>query len=342
MKCPAKPLKANMTAIPIPGRTLEGNPLGDPAEREAVIYLPPSYDGKRRFPVIYLLSGFASTGRSFMNYSFGRPSVAEMAEGLIREGSMEETIIVMPDCMTRYGGSQYVDSAGTGNYESYLTEEIIPCVDEALSTMPERPHRAIAGKSSGGFGALRLAMKRPDLFGAAASHSGDMAFDLCYRPNFAAAARILEKHNGSLTDFFTRYEHSPKPPSGEFPLLDMLAMSAAYSPDPLRQPPENIRLPFNPMTCETDREVWNQWLSFDPVEMVEKENYREALRSLSVLFVDCGTMDEYSLQFGLRILCRKLSLHNIEHRHEEFPDSHGSTSYRYLISLPALAGAIAG
>jgi len=67
MKCPAKPLKANMTAIPIPGRTLEGNPLGDPAEREAVIYLPPSYDGKRRFPVIYLLSGFASTGRSFMN-----------------------------------------------------------------------------------------------------------------------------------------------------------------------------------------------------------------------------------------------------------------------------------
>jgi len=115
---------------------------------------------------------------------------------------MEESIIVMPDCMTRYGGSQYVDSAGTGNYESYITEEIVPCVDAALCTLPERPHRAIAGKSSGGFGALRLAMLRPDLFGAAASHSGDMAFDLCYRPNFAAAARILEKHNGSLTEFF--------------------------------------------------------------------------------------------------------------------------------------------
>jgi len=255
---------------------------------------------------------------------------------------MEESIIVMPDCMTRYGGSQYVDSAGTGNYESYITEEIVPCVDAALCTLPERPHRAIAGKSSGGFGALRLAMLRPDLFGAAASHSGDMAFDLCYRPNFAAAARILEKHNGSLTEFFARYETTLKPPSGEFPLLDMLAMSSAYSPDPFRLPPENIRLPFNPLTCETDKGVWNQWLSFDPVEMVEKEEFREALRSLSLLFVDCGTMDEYSLQFGLRILCRKLSLYGIDHRHEEFPDSHGSTSYRYLVSLPALAAAIAG
>jgi len=85
MKHPQEPRKPRMTTLPIPGRTLQGNPLGDPEERDALVYLPPSYNGKRRFPVIYLLSGFASTGRSFMNYSFGRPTVVEMAEGLIRD-----------------------------------------------------------------------------------------------------------------------------------------------------------------------------------------------------------------------------------------------------------------
>jgi len=114
--------KPSIATIMAPGITLAGNPLDDPHERYVQVYLPPSYDGERRFPVIYLLSGFASTGRSFMNYSFGRPTVPEMVEKLITEGAMQECLIVMPDCMTRYGGSQYVDSDATGRYESYLVE----------------------------------------------------------------------------------------------------------------------------------------------------------------------------------------------------------------------------
>lgn len=332
--------RPGLVRLRVPGKTLRGNPLGDPTERMTPVLLPPSYDGRKRFPVIYLLAGFASSGPSFTNYSFMAPSVPDTAMRLMREGAMKESIIVMPDCMTRYGGSQYVDSAATGPYESYLVEEVVGWIDRNLRTLPEARCRAIAGKSSGGFGALRLAMRHPEAFSAVACHSGDMAFDLSYRPNLAVAARILERYDGNIPAFYDRYFGSPKPPSGEFPLLDILAMSAAYSPDPSKPAPENMRLPFDPKTAELDEEVWSEWLRFDPVRMVEEERHRLALRRLRLLFLDCGTMDEYNLQFGLRIMTRELRRHAVPHRHEEFPDSHGGTAYRYGVSLPALALAL--
>ncbi|ACF43785.1 alpha/beta hydrolase [Pelodictyon phaeoclathratiforme] len=327
--------------LDIPGITLAGNPLNDPSERRIPVYLPPSYDGKKRFPVIYLLAGFASTGASFMNFSFGRQSVPEMAAALIAEGKMQETIMVMPDCMTRYGGSQYVDSAATGNYETYLVDELVPCIDRTLCTLAARKHRALAGKSSGGFGALRLAMKHPDQFAAIACHSGDMCFELCYKPNFPAAAKILEHYQGSIANFLGAYENALKKPQKEFALLDLIAMAAAYSPDSGKVAPENMRLPFNPYTCEPISEIWNEWLSFDPVEMIEHEEYRDALRSLDLLFLDCGTLDEYNLQFGNRIFSAKAERYAIAHRYEEFMDSHSNTSYRFNVSLPALSAVIA-
>ncbi len=328
--------------LTVPGTTLAGNPLGDPAERRIPIYLPPSYDGKRPFPVIYLLAGFASTGQSFMNYSFGRQNVPEMAEILIAEGKMQEAIMVMPDCMTRYGGSQYVDSAATGNYESYLLDELIPFIDSTLPTLAAREHRALAGKSSGGFGALRLVMRHPEKFAAVACHSGDMGFELCYRHNFPTAAKVLEQYGGNITAFLEAYEKALKKPQKEFPLLDLLAMASAYSPDPAKCAPGNIRLPFNPHTCELIDEVWQEWLTFDPVEMIEDEQYQEALRSLDLLFLDCGTLDEYNLQFGHRIFSAKATAYAIPHCYEEFMDSHSNTSYRYAVSLPALSEVIAG
>ncbi|NTW51347.1 MAG: esterase [Chlorobiaceae bacterium] len=330
----------NVVFETVPGSTLEGNALEDPAARRVPVYLPPSYDGTKRFPVIYLLAGFASTGTSFLNFSFGRPTVPETADALIRQGLMPETILVLPDCMTRYGGSQYVDSAATGLYETYLTEELIPWIDNRFATLREARHRAVAGKSSGGFGAIRLGMRHPGLFSAVACHSGDMDFDLCYRPNFPNAARTLEKYGGSLSAFFMNWESLDKKPRGEFALLDMMAMSAAYSPDPAMPAPENMKLPFDTRTCRLIPEIWELWRQFDPLVMIENERYRKALGSLNLLFLDCGSQDEYNLQFALRRFTDRASEFGIAHRYEEFHDSHADTSYRYKISLPLLASAI--
>lgn len=332
--------RPNVVFEAVPGATLNGNPLGDPRLRYVPVYLPPSYDGAKRFPVIVLLAGFASTGMSFLNYGFGRPTLPELIDTLIREGSMPEAIVVMPDCMTRYGGSQYVDSTATGDYESYLTGELIPHIDRTFSTLPEARHRAVAGKSSGGFGALRLGMRHPELFSAVACHSGDMDFDLCYRPNFPAAARVLEKYDGNIAAFFERWESLDKKPRGEFVLLDIMAMAAAYTPDPSRPAPANMRLPFEPRTCALIPELWQQWLSFDPLVMLEKPHYQESLGRLTTLWLDCGSQDEYNLQFGHRRFSDMAGKAGIAHRYEEFPDTHTDTSYRYRVSLPLLAEAI--
>ncbi len=327
----------------VPGSTLQGNPLGDPALRHVPVYLPPSYRASdtKRFPVIYLLAGFASTGMSFLNFGFGRPTVPEMLDSLIQKDEMPETIVVMPDCMTRYGGSQYVDSAATGPYESYLTGELIPHIDRQFRTLPSAQHRAVAGKSSGGFGALRLGMRHPELFSAVGCHSGDMDFELCYRPNFPVAARILEKYDGSIETFFTRWESLDKKPRGEFALLDMMAMAACYSPDPSKPAPGNMQLPFEPRTCQLVPEVWERWKRFDPLTMLEESKYQDALGSLRQLFFDCGSQDEYNLQFGHRRFSARATELGIAHRYEEFPDTHADTSYRYRVSLPLLAEAIA-
>jgi S-formylglutathione hydrolase FrmB len=337
---PTHPIGPNLVFESVPGQTLAGNTLNDPASRTVPVYLPPSYDGTRRFPVIYLLAGFASTGVSFLNYSFGRPTVPAMIDELIRKGAMPEAIVVMPDCMTRYGGSQYVDSAATGNYESYLTGELVPFVDSRFRTLASMRHRAVAGKSSGGFGALRLGMRYPNLFSAVACHSGDMGFELCYRPNFPAAARTLERYGGSIAAFFNNWESLDKKPRGEFALLDAMAMSAAYSPDTSRQAPENMRLPFDPRTCDLLPEVWAQWLEFDPLVMIGRQRYLDALGSLATLYLDCGSEDEYNLQFGHRKFSGLATAAGVGHRYDEFPDSHADTSYRYRSSLPLLAAAI--
>jgi len=332
--------RPNLVFEPVKSEVLKNNPLGDPALRYVPVYLPPSYDGTKSFPVIYLLAGFASTGMSFLNYGFGRQTVPEMIDRLIREGSMPETIVVMPDCMTRYGGSQYVDSAATGAYETYLTGELIDEIDRKFSTLPEARHRAVVGKSSGGFGALRLGMRHPDRFSAVACHSGDMDFELCYRPNFPNAARILERYDGSIEAFFQRWESLDKKPKGEFTLLDIMAMAACYDPDPSKPAPSNMRLPFEPHTCQLIPERWERWKSFDPLTMLEEPRYQDALGSLRLLYLDCGSLDEYNLQFGHRSFTTRANELGIAHRYEEFPDTHTDTSYRYRASLPLLAEAI--
>ncbi len=330
-----------LTYVTVKGDTLRHNPLGDPHERHVPVFLPPSYGGSRRFPVIYLLAGFASTGQSFLNYRFGRKTLPEQLAELMERGKMREVIVVMPDCMTRYGGSQYVDSAATGNYETYLCRELIPAIDQSLCTLPQQRHRAVAGKSSGGFGALRLAMRHPDLFSAMACHSGDMHFELSYRSSFPAAARSLAKYTGGTKEFLEKWEQAHKPVSSDFPLLDIMAMAACYSPDPSKAPPENMRFPFDPRTLDIIPEVWEEWLAFDPLVMLRNNDYAAALGNLRLLYLDCGSLDEYNLQFGHRKFSAQLEERGIAHTYEEFPDTHADTSYRYATSLPKLADAIA-
>jgi S-formylglutathione hydrolase FrmB len=316
-------------------QVLRGNPLGDPTRRELWVYLPPGFDEGRRYPVLWCLIGFTGTGSMVVTGNRWAPGLAERLDRLIGEGC-PPVIVAFPDCFTRLGGSQYMNSDATGRYEDYLCDELIPFVDGSLPTLPGRGARGVFGKSSGGYGALRLGMRRPDLFSAVACHSGDMAFALTYMPGFARTAARLAKA-GSIEAWLREFESREKKRSADFDAINTIAMAACYSPDPSR--PLGLALPFDPESGEILPEVWARWKEHDPVEMVR--TYADALRRMKLLFLDCGNEDEYQLHLGMRLFAKRCRELGIVCDVEEFPDDHRSISYRYDVSVPRLSRAVA-
>lgn len=315
---------------------LRGNPLGDPHVREIPVYLPPSYECEsgRRYPVIYWLHGFTGIGLSSISRSLWTPSLPELMDQVIAEGA-PEAILVMPDGSTKYGGSQYINSPGTGRYEDYIVGELVPYVDATHRTKASPEHRGTDGKSSGGYGAVVLAMRHPDVFGAVASHSGDMYFESCYKPFFWKALNTINKHGG-LPGFLKAFDAMPKKEREAADALTILvAMAMAYSANP----DGTYELPVDVQTGEMRDAIWAKWLEWDPVHMVER--HAEALRRMKLIYIECGRKDEWNLHYGARIFNRRLKALGIKHEHQEFDDDHSNIQYRYVESLRRLAQALA-
>jgi enterochelin esterase family protein len=316
---------------------LAGNPLGDPNMRRAAVWLPPSYATApdRRYPVIYWLAGYAGTGEMMFSGNPWQPGLGARLDRLVASRRMGEAIVVAPDAFTRWGGAQYLDSPALGDYETYLVCEVLPAIDARYRTIAAREARAIGGKSSGGFGALVLAMRNPDFFSAVACHAGDMYFELSVIPDLPVAARTLRRHGG-VEPFLASFEARERKDAADFTTIMVLALAGAYSPDPER--PGGVALPFDVETGEIDWGVWRRWKAWDPVELVGA--HAEALRRMRLIFLDAGTRDEHNLDLGARILARRLRALGVGFEHEEFDDGHRATQYRYEVSLPKLAAAI--
>jgi enterochelin esterase family protein len=319
------------------GPALVGNPHGDPAVRSIPVYLPPSYaaDQSRHFPVIYWLPGFTGTGLGAISYEPWSPSLPEAMDRAIADGA-PEVILAMADGFTRFGGSQYLNSPANGRYEDFVLDDLVAYVDAHFRTLPRPESRGLAGKSSGGYGALVLGMRHPERFAAVSAHSADCYFELCYKPDFpkllAAAARY-----GSVDDFLTAFLALEKKTGEAVGAVNVAAMAMAYSPNPDR-PPYWFDLPFDAYTGELIDAVWQRWLAWDPVNLVGA--HADVLRSLRLLFFECGSRDEYHLQYGARILAQRLERLGVAHLHEEFKDGHSRTSYRYPRALGRLASAL--
>ncbi len=307
---------------------LAGNAPGDPTLRDLFVYLPPGYDDSdARYPSVYCLTGFTGRGKNLLNDSAFTPNLAERMDRLIASGRIKPMIVVMPNCFTYYGGSQYINSSATGNYEDYLTQEIVPHIDQQFRTIDDAGSRAVMGKSSGGYGSLMMGLRHADLFGLVCSTSGDAYFELCYIPDFAKAFRSIKN---DPSDFLKRFWVAEKKKKDDFPALNIIGMSACYSPNGT-----DFDIPFDLTTGEIRADVWARWLEHDPVRLVEK--HVDNLRSLRLLFIDAGTRDEFGLDIGARVLAKKLTENGVPHIHEEFDDGHFDISYRYDRSLELIS-----
>lgn len=329
----------------ISSAVLGDNPLGDPPVRQVPVYLPPGYDDSQaRYPAVYLLTGYTGRGTYLLNDSAFEETIQERLDRLIESGAIQPMIVVMPDCFTRYGGSQYINSSATGRYEDHLIRELIPQIDRQYRTRVEAGSRAIAGKSSGGYGALVQAMRHPDLFGAVACHSGDMYFEYCYKPDFPlflnAAGRLGLTTPEALAQFLASFFPKMYPkPANFFDLLSVAAMAACYSPNPAS--PCGFDLPFDLTSGELRPDIWQGWLAHDPLTLLPDEAHTAALRGLKLLYLDCGNRDEHALHYGARIFCQRLTELNIPYVYEEFDGGHRNTQFRYDVSLRLISQVLA-
>lgn len=320
----------------IESKALKGNRLADPDVREIAVYLPPGYEAGRRYVTLYMLSSHGRTHHYYVGWNQWDETMPQRLDRLIETGMMPPTIVVIPDCWTRLGGSQFIDSA-IGNYETFLLQEVVPAIDERYSTIADRDHRGVFGHSSGGYGALVHAMKHPDIFGGVAARAPDSYWEYTAIPGLARLHAQLEKWGG-----YEQFIHdipSIRPKKGDFWVAIHTVMACmAYASNP--GSPLGFDSPIDLETGELIPSVWERWLTHDPVRMVDQTDYQVALRQMRAIFLDVGTYDEYHLQVGARIIHRKLDQLSIRHQFEEFPDGHGSTSYRYDVSLPVLAKAL--
>ena len=189
---------------------LRDNPLGDPHVRDIPVILPRGYgESSRRYPVIYVLVGYGSSGQSLLNWKAWSPTLAQRLDTLRESGAIGDCIVVSPDGFTKYGGSQYLNSSATGNYEDMLVKDLTAWIDGRYPTLPSAAHRGIVGKSSGGYAALTLGMRHPDVFSAVGCHSGDMYFDYCYRHDFPYLLRQMDRY-GSVERFLEAFYEDPE------------------------------------------------------------------------------------------------------------------------------------
>lgn len=312
--------------------SLEGNPLGDPARRTAVVYLPPGYGtSQERFPVVYFLHGFSGAFGSWTNHNAFQPTVPQRLDALIEKGAIAPCIGVFLDGWSSIGGSQWINSDAIGRYRDYVARDCVAFVDRTYRTVPKAAGRAIVGKSSGGYGALVMGRYHPDVFGHIGCHSGDAYFEYCYLPDLPKAASQFLKAGGHepwFRDFLLRCRET-KPRGEDFTCINVLAMAAAYSPK--KGEPLGIELPFEPTTAKLRVDVWSRWLVQDPVRFVPK--FADAYRRLGSVFIDCGTRDEYNLRWGARLVVEELRNAKVDVLHEEFEDGHTGINYRYDRSL---------
>ena len=342
---------------------LRDNPLGDPYERKVAVYLPAAYDAarhkNRRFATLYDLAGFTGSGLGHLNWRNFDENLPEKLDRLIAAKRMPPVIVVFPDCFTKLGGNQYINSSAVGRYADYLNSELVPFIDSEFRTAPAAANRGCFGKSSGGFGAMRLGMAYPQIWGALANHSGDACFDFVYgaewpavlthlqnfaKPTLRPGAQHIKQqtspgHDDGRVQRFLAHIDS-RPPNGENPpsspdvmALMLIAMAATYDPDP--SSPNGFNLPYDLITGERIAVRWRTWLKQDPVNLVRSNQKR--LSKLKGIYIDCGWRDQFHIHYGSRQLSLRLQEYGIKHRYEEFSGTHSGIDHRLDVSLPFLA-----
>jgi S-formylglutathione hydrolase FrmB len=324
-----RPMHGVLDRLVVESELLADNPLGDPARRPLYVYRPPGVelDHPRALPTVYVIQGYTGQLDMWLSRTPFEPTMLERLDAMFAAGDCPDALVVFVDCWTSYGGSQFLNSSSLGRYQDYLCDEVVAFVDERYPARADRESRGLAGKSSGGYGAMVVPMVRPDVFSALASHAGDALFEASNLRTFPEVTRLLrDRFDGSYDVFFEQLAVAERMDWETWgPPLEMYGYAAAYSPDPSN--PGKALLPFDIATGRLHDDVWAQWLDKDPVRMAPA--HADALRSMRRIYLDAGRGDEFFLDLGAQAFAAELEALGVAHTLELFEGKHGGLTYRY-------------
>ena len=298
-------LKGKLERIKVHGKSLDGNLMGESSSPEVSIYLPPSYatGGNRRYPVVYLLHGYTGTDLGYFGPT-GR-QLHVIAERVFGSGAAREMILVMPNGMNAYGGSMYSNSVTAGDWEGYVADDLVAYMDQHYRTIATRDGRGLAGHSMGGYGTVRIGMKRPDVFSSIYALSSCCLNEGSVRPTSdgkPSAAELIA---------------SPEDAKGNRGAQGTLARAAAWAPNPAK-PPLYLDLPTK--DGQVQPQVAVKWAANSPVAMLDQ--YVANLKKLKAIALDVGLQD--SLISSNKVLVDGLTRVGVEHPFETYEGDHTS------------------
>ena len=320
--------------------SLEGNPLGDPATRDVLVYLPPSYETSpdKHYPTIYLLHGYTGDHRFFVftvnvnaqsltGIDFG-VDIGDIVNNLMAAGDLGEVIIVMPDAKNAYGGGWYERSELIGDYRNYIARDLVSYIDSKYRTIANPEHRAITGHSMGGYGALSLAIEYPDVFGSVAALSPGWPNDVDVEPTLIDQF-IVENPNTLGVPIIASTDDD----MWELFLSNLFtnalySLAAAYSPN-LDNPPYYVDLPVKYPDKTLVPEVWEKWQDRDLVSQIERDS---ANLSNTAIFIDQGVGEAVIMEEvpGIDYILAAFDAQGIPYTYDEFDGDH-ATHLRYQL-----------
>jgi len=300
-------LKGSVERIKVHGKSLEGNLSGDSPDRDVSIYLPPGYknNSTRRYPVIYFLHGFTDDDAKWYGFQKHWINLPAIADSVFTAGGAKEMIIVTPNAYNRFQGSMYSNSVTIGNWEDYVSKELVTYIDAHYRTIPNVKSRGLAGHSMGGYGTMRIGQKHPEIF------SGIYLLSpCCMLPNsnvppnkerMATLESVKTVSDIEKADFFTKAS---------------LASAAAWSPNPTKSP-LYIDLPVK--NGEQQPLIQAKWWANMPLATIDQ--YVSNLKQLHAIAFDAGNKDE-DIAKGIKILDSILNNYSIKHSYEEYQGDH--------------------
>ncbi len=285
--------------IKVHSPAIAGNLQGNPADRDVLVYLPPSYDSSRnrRYPVVYQLHGWLPGGEQWA----GMIDFEAGTNRALGAGGTNEMIVVVPDSLTIHGGSMYSTSVTSGDFEGFIARDLVAYVDSHYRTLAKRESRGLSGHSMGGYGTWRIAMKYPQLYSSFYAMSS-----CCLSPysadggGMAEAAKVATLEDAAKAAIFTRVQ---------------LTLAAAWSPNPAKPP---LYFDFPIENGELRPLILTKWNANVPLAVVDQ--YVPNLRTFKAIGIEVGTQD--GLIGDNKRISEILTTYGIEHVYETYEGNH--------------------